>query len=145
MVIIARSGHQVSYVNIYSVNFKLSLYKPSITYIDSVNISEVKGMKKIFIWVLSGLTAFTGVAAFIWFANPFDLRDRVLVSQIVKMRVAPKRLEIPKTPRDYAMLFSDVDIITEDNILLSAWEIPSPTPSDKTVIVNHLLTTTHYG
>ena len=69
----------------------------------------------------------------------------MLVSQIVKMRVAPKRLEIPKTPRDYAMLFSDVDIITEDNILLSAWEIPSPTPSDKTVIVNHLLTTTHYG
>lgn len=57
-------------------------------------------MKKIFIWVLSGLTAFTGVAAFIWFANPFDLRDRVLVSQIVKMRVAPKRLAIPKTPSD---------------------------------------------
>ena len=55
-------------------------------------------MKKIFIWVLSGLTAFTGFAAFIWFANPFDLRDRVLVSQIVKMRVAPKRLEIPKRP-----------------------------------------------
>ena len=102
-------------------------------------------MKKIFIWVLSGLTAFTGVAAFIWFANPFDLRDRVLVSQIVKMRVAPKRLEIPKTPRDYAMLYSDVDIITEDNIRLSAWEIPSPTPSDKTVIVNHPLTTTRYG
>ena len=55
-------------------------------------------MKKIFIWVLSGFTAFIGVAAFIWFANPFDLRDRVLVSQIVKMRVAPKRLAIPKTP-----------------------------------------------
>ena len=144
MVIIARSGHQVSYVNIYSVNFKFTLYKPSITYIDSVNISEVKGMKKI-IWVLSGLTAFTGVAAFIWFANPFDPRDRVLVSQIMKMRVAPKRVEIPKTPRDYAMLYSDVDIITEDNILLRAWEIPSPTPSDKTVIVNHLLTTTRYG
>ncbi|MGB0609158.1 MAG: alpha/beta hydrolase [Paracoccaceae bacterium] len=102
-------------------------------------------MKKIFIWVLSGLIAFTGVAAFIWFANPFDLRDRMLVSQIVQMRVAPKRLEIPKTPRDYAMLYSDVDIITEDNIRLSAWEIPSPTPSDKTVIVNHPLTTTRYG
>ena len=102
-------------------------------------------MKKIFIWVLSGLIAFTGVAAFIWFANPFDLRDRVLVSQIVKMRVVPERLEIPKTPRDYAMLYSDVDIITEDNIRLSAWEIPSPTPSDKTVIVNHPLTTTRYG
>ena len=69
----------------------------------------------------------------------------MLVSQIVKMRVAPKRLEIPKTPRDYAMLYSDVDIITEDNIRLSAWEIPSPSPSDKTVIVNHPLTTTRYG
>ena len=56
-------------------------------------------MKKIFIWVLSGLTAFTGVAAFIWFANPFDLRDRVLVSQIVKMRVAPKRLADPQNPQ----------------------------------------------
>ena len=101
-------------------------------------------MKKIFIWVLSGFTAFIGVAAFIWFANPFDLRDRVLVSQIVKMRVAPKRLAIPKTPSDYAMLYSDVDIVTKDNIRLSAWEIPSPTPSDKTVIVNHPLTTTRY-
>ena len=37
-------------------------------------------MKKIFIWELSGLIAFAGVAAFIWFANPFDLRDRMLVS-----------------------------------------------------------------
>ena len=61
------------------------------------------------------------------------------------MRVAPKRLAIPKTPRDYAMLYSDVDIITKDNIRLSAWEIPSPTASDKTVIVNHPLTTTRYG
>ena len=102
-------------------------------------------MKKIFIWVLSGFTAFIGVAAFIWFANPFDLRDRVLVSQIVKIRVAPQRLAIPKTPSDYAMLYSDVDIVTKDNIRLSAWEIPSPTPSDKTVIVNHPLTTTRYG
>jgi alpha-beta hydrolase superfamily lysophospholipase len=43
------------------------------------------------------------------------------------------------------MLYSDVDIIPEDNIRLSAWDIPSPTPSDKTVIVNHPLTTTRYG
>lgn len=61
--------------------------------------------------MLSGLTAFTGVLAFKWFANPFDLRDWLLVNQIVKMRVPPKRLEIPKTPGDYAMLYSDVDII----------------------------------
>ena len=69
----------------------------------------------------------------------------MLKNHLLKMCVAPKRLEIPKSPGDYAMLYSDVDIITEDNIRLIAWEIPSPTTSDKTVIVNHPLTTTRYG
>lgn len=36
-------------------------------------------------------------------------------------------------------------LFTEDNIRLSAWEIPSPTPLDETVIVNHPLTTTRCG
>ena len=42
------------------------------------------------------------------------------------------------------MRYSDVDIVTEDNIRLSVGNT-SPTPSDKTVIVNHPLTTTRYG
>ena len=102
-------------------------------------------MKKLFIWVVSAVVAVVAVAAFVWFANPFDVRDRMLASQIVNMRVAPKRLENPKTPSDYGMQYSDVDIVTADNIRLSAWEILAPSPSDKTVIVNHPLTTTRYG
>ena len=102
-------------------------------------------MKKVFIWVVSAVVAVVAVAAFVWFANPFDVRDRMLASQIVNMRVAPKRLENPKTPSDYGMQYSDVDILTADNIRLSAWEILAPSPSDKTVIVNHPLTTTRYG
>ena len=102
-------------------------------------------MKKLFIWVVSAVVAVVAVAAFVWFANPFDVRDRMLASQIVNMRVAPKRLENPKTPSDYGMQYSDVDILTADNIRLSAWEILAPSPSDKTVIVNHPLTTTRYG
>ena len=102
-------------------------------------------MKKVFIWVVSAVVAVVAVAAFVWFANPFDVRDRMLASQIVNMRVAPKRLENPKTPSDYGMQYSDVDIVTADNIRLSAWEILAPSPSDKTVIVNHPLTTTRYG
>lgn len=102
-------------------------------------------MKKVFIWVISAVFAVVAVATFVWFANPFDVRDRMLASQIVNMRVAPKRLENPKTPIDYGMQYSDVDIVTADNIRLSAWEILAPSPSDKTVIVNHPLTTTRYG
>ena len=102
-------------------------------------------MKKFFVWVISliSLVVITGV--FIWFVNPLDLRDRVLVNQIVKMRVAPQRLNNPKNPSDYGMKYSDVNIVTADNIRLSAWEIKSPQPSNVTVIVNHPLTTTRYG
>ena len=102
-------------------------------------------MKKFFVWVISliSLVVITGV--FIWFVNPLDVRDRVLVNQIVKMRVAPQRLNNPKNPSDYGMKYSDVNIVTADNIRLSAWEIKSPQPSNVTVIVNHPLTTTRYG
>ena len=102
-------------------------------------------MKKVMTWVLSATAVLVGAAAFVWFANPFDVRDQILVSQMVKMRVAPARLENPKTPGDYGMQYSDVDIVTADNIRLSAWRIPATTPSNKTVIVNHPLTTTRYG
>ncbi len=96
-------------------------------------------------WFLSATAVVVGVAAFVWFANPFDVRDQMLVSMMVRMRVAPARLENPKTPDDYGMQYRDVDIVTADNIRLSAWRIPAATPSNKTVIVNHPLTTTRYG
>lgn len=102
-------------------------------------------MKKLIIWVVSAVTVVVGALAFVWFVNPFDVRDRLLVSQIVKMRVAPARLENIKNPGDYGMQFTNVGIVTADNIRLSAWEIPAASASDKTVIVNHPLTTTRYG
>ncbi|WP_109259724.1 alpha/beta hydrolase [Hyphobacterium indicum] len=86
-----------------------------------------------------------GLLAFVWFANPFGVRDDFLVDRIVAMRVAPERLDLPETPEDHGMAYRDVDILTDDNIRLSAWEIPAPRPSDRTVIVNHPLTTTRYG
>ena len=102
-------------------------------------------MKKFLVWVISliSLVVITGV--FIWLVNPLDFRDRVLVNQIVKMRVAPERLENIKNPSDYGMNYIDVNIVTADNLRLSAWEIKSPQPSNVTVIVNHPLTTTRYG
>lgn len=102
-------------------------------------------MRKMIMWVLSIAIILVGGLAFVWFVNPFNLRDNLLVNQMVKMRVAPKRLENTKTPADYGMEFSDKDIVTADNIRLSAWEIPAATESNKTVIVNHPLTTTRYG
>lgn len=102
-------------------------------------------MKKFLVWVISliSLVVITGV--FIWLVNPLDVRDRVLVNQIVKMRVAPERLENIKNPSDYGMNYIDVNIVTADKLRLSAWEIKSPQPSNVTVIVNHPLTTTRYG
>ena len=43
------------------------------------------------------------------------------------------------------MVYSDIDIVTNDNIRLSGWEIPSRSNTNKTIIVNHPLTTTRYG
>lgn len=102
-------------------------------------------MKKLVLGIFLAVVAVVGSGAFIWFGNPFDLRDRIIVSQIVGMRVAPARLDNPKTPGDYGMRYGDIDIFTADGVRLSAWEIPSSTPSDKTIIVNHPLTTTRYG
>lgn len=102
-------------------------------------------MRKLTIWIVSAVAVVVGALAFVWFVNPFGVRDQMIVAQIVKMRVAPARLENIKNPGDYGMAFTDVDIVTADNIRLSAWEIPATTPSDKTVIVNHPLTTTRYG
>lgn len=102
-------------------------------------------MKRFFVWVISVVSFVVIAGVFIWIVNPFDVRDRVLVNQIVKMRVAPKRLENIKNPSDYGMNYIDVNIVTADNLRLSAWEIKSPQPSNVTVIVNHPLTTTRYG
>ena len=102
-------------------------------------------MKKFLVWVISLISLVVITGFFIWLVNPLDVRDRVLVNQIVKMRVAPERLENIKNPSDYGMNYIDVNIVTADNLRLSAWEIKSPQPSNVTVIVNHPLTTTRYG
>lgn len=102
-------------------------------------------MRKVIICIVSVVAVVVGALTFVWFVNPFDVRDRMLIAQIVKMRVTPARLENIKNPSDYGMKYIDVDIVTADNIRLSAWEIPAANPSNKTVIVNHPLTTTRYG
>lgn len=102
-------------------------------------------MKAMLIYSLGAVVGLVVLAAAFWFTNPMGLRDTALANQIAKMRVAPKRLDNPKNPGDYGMKYSDVDIITDDNVRLSAWEIPAASPSDRTVILNHPLTTTRYG
>ncbi|MEC7872318.1 MAG: alpha/beta fold hydrolase [Candidatus Neomarinimicrobiota bacterium] len=86
-----------------------------------------------------------GFIAGIWFSDLGGIKSKVYVGQIVKMRVSPKRLSNLKMPSDYGMDYKDIDIITNDQIRLSAWEIPSKIESNKTIIVNHPLTTTRYG
>ncbi|MCH2250543.1 MAG: alpha/beta hydrolase [Cognatishimia sp.] len=100
---------------------------------------------KMLVYAIGAVVGLVVLAVAFWFTNPFGLRDSLLANQIVKMRVAPARLSNPKNPDDYGMAYSDVDIITDDNIRLSAWEIPAAAPSDRTVILNHPLTTTRYG
>lgn len=97
------------------------------------------------IYALGAVVCVVVLAGAFWFTNPLGLRDTLMSNQILKMRVAPARLGNPKTPGDYDMAYSDVDIITDDGIRLSAWEIPAASPSDRTVILNHPLTTTRYG
>jgi pimeloyl-ACP methyl ester carboxylesterase len=96
--------------------------------------------------IIAGLV---GVAAIfislVWFANLGGIKERIFVDQIVKMRVSPERLSNPKTPKDYGMAYSNTNIIATDGVRLSAWEIPAPTQSDKTIIMNHALGTTRYG
>ena len=96
-------------------------------------------------WILLGLGVVVVVGAVVVLANPFNIRNQFLAERIVDLRVAPARLEDPRTPADYGMEYRDVDITTADNVRLSAWEIPAATPSGKTVIVNHPLLTTRYG
>jgi pimeloyl-ACP methyl ester carboxylesterase len=96
-------------------------------------------------WILLGLGVVVVVGAVVVLANPFNIRNQFLAERIVDLRVAPARLENPRTPADYGMEYRDVDITTADNVRLSAWEIPAATPSGKTVIVNHPLLTTRYG
>lgn len=102
-------------------------------------------MMKMLAYVMGAVVGLVVLAAAFWFTNPMGMRDTLLANQIVKMRVAPDRLSNPKTPGDYGMDYRDVDIMTDDNVRLSAWEIPAAAPSDRTVIVNHPLTTTRYG
>jgi hypothetical protein len=102
-------------------------------------------MRKAIMTIALSLVGSIALLAGVWLTNLFGLKEGVYVNQIVKMRVAPERLTNPKTPLDYGIVYTDVDIMTADNVRLSAWEIMAATPSDKTLIVNHPLTTTRYG
>ncbi len=102
-------------------------------------------MKKFVIYAVGALVSVVALPAAVWFTNPLGVRDTILVNLIVQMRVAPRRLENPKNPSDYGMQYGDIDIVTDDNVRLSAWEIPAPSSSDRTIILNHPLTTTRYG
>lgn len=96
--------------------------------------------------IIAGLIAAAAIlVGLIWFANLGGIKERIFVNQIVKMRVSPERLSNPKTPQDYGMSYLNIDIITPDGVRLSGWEIPAPTKSDKTIIMNHALGTTRYG
>ena len=92
--------------------------------------------------LLAVAAAFGGL---VWFTDLGGIKTNIFVNQIVKMRVSPERLTNIKTPSDYGMEFTDVDIMASDGVRLSAWEIPAPTASDKTIIMNHALSTTRYG
>jgi uncharacterized protein len=95
--------------------------------------------------LLGGIGVISILVALVWFANLGGIKERIFVNQIVKMRVSPERLTNPKTPKDYGMAYTDTNIITPDGVRLSAWEIPVPSSSDKTIIMNHALGTTRYG
>lgn len=96
-------------------------------------------------WLVRGAAVALAALAVVGLANPFNVRNEVLAGAIVEMRVAPDRLENPRTPGDYGMEYIDVDITTADDVRLSAWEIRASGPSNTTVIVNHPLLTTRYG
>lgn len=102
-------------------------------------------MRKVMVYALAAAAVLVALSAAFWFTNPFGMRDTLVARMIVNMRVAPARLDNPKTPADYGMDYQDVEFVTADGIRLSAWEIRAPSPSDRTIIVNHPLTTTRYG
>ncbi len=93
-------------------------------------------------FIILGIVALLTI---IWLTDLGGLKSKLYVNQIVKMRVSPERLDNPKNPSDYGMDFKDIDITTKDGVRLSAWEIPTKQVSNKTIIVNHPLTTTRYG
>lgn len=92
--------------------------------------------------ILGGIIA---LLAIVWFTDLGGFKSKLYVNQIVKMRVSPKRLKNIKNPLDYGMTYKDIDIVTEDGVRLSGWEIPSEHTTNKTIIVNHPLMTTRYG
>jgi len=94
---------------------------------------------------LAGLLALIVCLGLLWVTNLGGFKTGIYVNQIVKMRVSPKRLVNIKTPKDYGMDYKDIDIMSSDGVRLSAWEIPAAVSSDKTIIVNHALSTTRYG
>lgn len=102
-------------------------------------------MIKVMVYGLGAAAVLLVLAAAFWFANPFAMRDTLVARMIVNMRVAPARLDNPKTPADYGMDYQDVEFVTADGIRLSAWEIRAASHSDRTIILNHPLTTTRYG
>lgn len=102
-------------------------------------------MKEIMIYGLAAVVGVMTLAAASWFTNPFGMRDTLMARMIVNMRVAPARLDNPRTPADYGMDYQDIEFITADGVRLSAWEIRAASPSDRTIILNHPLTTTRYG
>ena len=102
-------------------------------------------MGKIILYGLASVAGLAVLAAAFWFTNPFGVRDTLVARMIVNMRVAPARLDNPKTPGDYGMDYQNVEFFTADGIRLSAWEIRAASPSDRTIILNHPLTTTRYG
>ncbi len=102
-------------------------------------------MRKILVYALAMIAGLAVLVAAFWFTNPFGIRDTLVARMIVNMRVAPARLDNPKTLADYGMGYQDIEFVTADGVRLSAWEIRAAFPSDRTIILNHPLTTTRYG
>lgn len=102
-------------------------------------------MRKVLKMTALIILSIAAILAIAWFTDLRGIKTKFYVNQIVKMRVSPKRLSNPKNPSDYGMNYKSVDIITADNVRLSAWEIPAQTKSNKTIILNHPLTCTRYG
>ncbi|MFZ9859243.1 MAG: alpha/beta hydrolase [Roseiflexaceae bacterium] len=86
-----------------------------------------------------------GVLLILWFTNLGGIKERLLVNVAVNMRVSPSRMNNPKTPSDYGMQYTNVDVMTPDGIRLSAWLMTPDITRNRTIIINHALTTTRYG
>lgn len=100
---------------------------------------------KILLICLGVLLAIVCLSAILWFTNLGGIKERLLVNIAVRMRVSPNRLDNPKTPADYGMEYKDVDVITPDDLRLSAWLMIPENRNNRTIIINHALVTTRYG